>query len=68
MNILEMSTEEIVTKFIVERGLDPTDEKIRKRYSPDLIKRFKSGDVSALVEIMRIGVHYSSPLVNRFER
>ena len=53
--IFEMSADEIVTQFILDRGSDPKDPKLRNDYPITTVLKAKDGDFRALVELLRIG-------------
>ena len=52
--INEMTVEEIVTRFLQDRGLDPKNQKFRAEYPPDLVERARKGDGNAIMELLRI--------------
>ncbi len=62
--IHEMTVEEIITRFIQDRGLDPTDEKFRAEYPPDLVEKARKGDGEAIMKLLKIGgnVRTSPPI------
>lgn len=60
-NLKDMTEDEIISNFIEARGLDPTNDELRKSYPLNLIWRAKRGDASALVELLKIGTD-TSPL------
>ncbi len=56
--IFEMDSEEIVTRFLEDRGVDATDPKLRSEYDISLVERAKKGDPKAVIELLKIGHHY----------
>lgn len=55
--IFEMGIEEIIDKFLQERGLDIEDEKLRKQYDRELVRKAKAGDSCAMISLLKIGTH-----------
>ncbi len=53
--IHEMTAEEIVTRFIQDRGLNPAEEKLRAEYPPDLVERARKGDGNAIMKLLAVG-------------
>ncbi len=53
--INEMTVEEIVTRLLQDRGLDPTNDKFRAEYPPDLVERARKGDGDAIMRLLAIG-------------
>jgi hypothetical protein len=56
--ISKMTVDEIITRFLEDRGLDPTDKKLRTEYDWELVRKAKAGDSDTLIELVKVGTHY----------
>jgi len=55
----DMTIDEIIDNALQERGIDPRSEEHRKEYPVELIRAVQRDDIRALIELLKIGVHYT---------
>ncbi len=58
MKISEMDCEQIITRFLEDRGVDATDPKLRGEYDLSFVEKARRGDPKAVIELLKIGHHY----------
>jgi hypothetical protein len=61
----EMTCDEVITRLLEERGLNPRDEKLRSKYPHEVVDRARCGDVEAIIELLKLGPRVGSPVPNR---